>query len=473
MVYNPYIHGPQPQGIFQPLGNQPLGGQPQRYGSTGFQVANASTLGQGVTRGAAKPVPLVNPATVVPGQTAPGYPPAINQNLPPQVVDQPSAAVSASAAKLGSLSGIAGKQSQIAALQAMLTPKVAKDDPNANLWNRRQDPRRAQMMGLVDAGLGMMQAKPGETFMSAAGRSLREGFKTSEAVRAQRIGEKTKAEELGLKRMAALTAMTKALDTNTNDMKEWDKLFPGWRVPNSAAQRAVLKYSAGKGATNVNMKIDTKDKTLTAKRHADAVTELTTMPNASVMQDTDTMLGLLEGGMNAGYGQERIMNVKRAMAGFGLLSSEEVKKMSEQQIFNKIAKTRVLDLTAKLKGSLSNKELQFITDAANQLEDNPESLKLMLNYTRIGFKRKAALANAVIGFDLEGDKQPSAREILKFSRKWAKENQKGTIKDDMIAEMEALHSQMRTDPNGFNDLLKSRYGTLGEQIWIKHFEKKR
>jgi len=459
MAYNPYIHGTQrPMTVGGPAlqafgtDNQPpdprraLGGQP--LGSTGYQVASATqgALRPGTTAGAVAPaqVPLINPSTVAPGLS--------------------SAAVTPQAA--GALGALGKQPSSLAALQAMLTPKTPKDDPTASLWNRRQDPRRAQMLGMVDAGLEMMQAKPGESALSAIGKGLRTGFKTSEAVRAQRIGEKTKAEELVLKRIAALAAMTKAMDTSTDDIKEWNKLFPNWQ--NDPKQKAaLLKYQTSRGATNIDLKVNTKDKQGSVKRYTDEVNRLTTIPSSDTLTDTTMMLDLLEGGMRAGPREERLLGLRTGLSALGLLSEEETANLSEQEIFSKISKRRVLDLTAKLKGALSDKELSFITEAANKLGDQPDALKLMLHYTRIGLQRQSKRRDAIFNWELSDQQKkiPSNRDVLRFARKWEKENTAGSLKDELLAEMKVLQRQI-PDPTQFSDALRKRYGALGEEIWF-------
>ena len=95
----------------------------------------------------------------------------------------------------------------------------------------------------------------------------------------------------------------------------------------------------------------------------------------------------------AGLGAEAILNLKSLVGGivnaFGVDPEKlgiDLDKINDQQVFSSIINKLVLDQTSKLKGALSNKELDFSGKATAQLGTTAEANKVIL-----AFQKQAAL----------------------------------------------------------------------------------
>ena len=95
----------------------------------------------------------------------------------------------------------------------------------------------------------------------------------------------------------------------------------------------------------------------------------------------------------AGLGAEAILNLKSLVGGivnaFGVDPEKlgiDLDKINDQQVFRSIINKLVLDQTSKLKGALSNKELDFSGKATAQLGTTAEANKVIL-----AFQKQAAL----------------------------------------------------------------------------------
>ena len=112
------------------------------------------------------------------------------------------------------------------------------------------------------------------------------------------------------------------------------------------------------------------------------------------IQNIDTALRLLEENPNiSGLGEEGILRLKETVGGlvrlFGVDPEKagiNLKDIGKQQVFESIVNKLVLDQTSKLKGALSNKELDFSGKATAQLGTSVEANKVIL-----AFQKRAAV----------------------------------------------------------------------------------
>ena len=112
------------------------------------------------------------------------------------------------------------------------------------------------------------------------------------------------------------------------------------------------------------------------------------------IQNIDTALRLLEENPDiSGLGEEGILRLKETVGGlvrlFGVDPEKagiNLEKIGKQQVFESIVNKLVLDQTSKLKGALSNKELDFSGRATAQLGTSVEANKVIL-----AFQKRAAI----------------------------------------------------------------------------------
>jgi uncharacterized short protein YbdD (DUF466 family) len=115
---------------------------------------------------------------------------------------------------------------------------------------------------------------------------------------------------------------------------------------------------------------------------------------SETITNIDQALSILEQNPNvSGLGAEAILDLKSAVGGivnaFGVDPKAlgiDIDKITNQQVFRSIINKLVLDQTSKLKGALSNKELDFSGKATAQLGTTAEANKVIL-----AFQKQAAL----------------------------------------------------------------------------------
>jgi hypothetical protein len=112
----------------------------------------------------------------------------------------------------------------------------------------------------------------------------------------------------------------------------------------------------------------------------------------------------------SGLGAEAILNLKSAIGGiinaFGVDPQKlgiDIDKINDQQVFRSIINKLVLDQTSKLKGALSNKELDFSGKATAQLGTTAEANKVILAFQKQAALKVQIMSNEASDYFSEND----------------------------------------------------------------------
>jgi len=134
----------------------------------------------------------------------------------------------------------------------------------------------------------------------------------------------------------------------------------------------------------------------------------------------DTMSGLLDSGMSTGGLQELTINARNVAAGLGLLSPDASKNLSQQQLFQSIAKK--LTLQAKPPGlqRLTNFDLQILEKTIPQISDTELGNRLMIEMLRRAAQRRVDLFHQME--DYASTHNNTLSGWAAYRDKWLKEN---------------------------------------------------
>lgn len=171
-------------------------------------------------------------------------------------------------------------------------------------------------------------------------------------------------------------------------------------TPGTDEFNKYIRDVTGKSGTNINVSTGvpfTKEQEKFGELRAKNVSENIIAPASKAdetIQNIDTALKLLEQNPNiSGLGEEGILRLKETVGGlvrlFGVDPEKagiDLDKIGQQQVFESIVNKLVLDQTSKLKGALSNKELDFSGRATAQLGTSVEANKVIL-----AFQKQAAI----------------------------------------------------------------------------------
>ena len=170
--------------------------------------------------------------------------------------------------------------------------------------------------------------------------------------------------------------------------------------PGSTEYNDYIIKVTGKSGTNINVstgKPFTKEQEKFGELRAKNVAENIIAPASKAdetIQNINTALRLLDQNPDiSGLGEEGILRLKETVGGlvrlFGIDPEKagiDLDKIGQQQVFESIVNKLVLDQTSKLKGALSNKELDFSGRATAQLGTSVEANKVIL-----AFQKQAAI----------------------------------------------------------------------------------
>ena len=182
------------------------------------------------------------------------------------------------------------------------------------------------------------------------------------------------------------------------------------------------------------------------------------------IQNIDTALRLLEENPNiSGLGEEGILRLKETVGGlvrlFGVDPEKagiNLEKIGKQQVFESIVNKLVLDQTSKLKGALSNKELDFSGRATAQLGTSVEANKVIL-----AFQKRAAI---------------KARNVSDKAQEYFAVNStfgKGKIDGKTYSSVDAYLREYKNDNEVFGPDLIQSFQTNGEIKVYRDFRGKR
>jgi len=182
------------------------------------------------------------------------------------------------------------------------------------------------------------------------------------------------------------------------------------------------------------------------------------------IQNIDTALRLLEENPDiSGLGEEGILRLKETVGGlvrlFGVDPEKagiNLEKIGKQQVFESIVNKLVLDQTSKLKGALSNKELDFSGRATAQLGTSVEANKVIL-----AFQKRAAIKARNVS-----DK---AQEYFAVNGTFGK----GEIDGKTYSSVDAYLREYKNDNEVFGPDLIQSFQTNGEIKVYRDFRGKR
>jgi len=269
----------------------------------------------------------------------------------------------------------------------------------------REDERTKEIMGMIPANASpemraFAQTNP-ELFMSAFGQSM---FKPKTEVFTQNLPGGTvygqqSTDAFGNVSMSP-TGFSKATIAKTTAAENNAKALgyePGTPEYINYIREATLKKP---DTTTIDVSTGRKftpEQTEFGKLRAKSINENIIAPAQKAdetIQNIDTALRLLEENKDiSGLGEEGILRLKETVGGlvrlFGVDPEKagiNLEKIGKQQVFESIVNKLVLDQTSKLKGSLSNKELDFSGRATAQLGTSVEANKVIL-----AFQKRAAI----------------------------------------------------------------------------------
>jgi hypothetical protein len=173
------------------------------------------------------------------------------------------------------------------------------------------------------------------------------------------------------------------------------------------------------GATNVSVDTRSGERTQNALvdvamgdygrivERADAALDM--LPQLSMMEQLNDQF-------RGGRAATLSLPLREFVEGLGVPVSQN---LSAEQVFRAISNNLTLNQTAKLKGAISNKELDFLSQTVPQLHQTQEGRALLINYMRRMAEREIEMVNLAQGYFAEN---PDARGWLEYKYKWAREN---------------------------------------------------
>ena len=269
----------------------------------------------------------------------------------------------------------------------------------------REDERTKEIMGMIPANASpemraFAQTNP-ELFMSAFGQSM---FKPKTEVFTQNLPGGTvygqqSTDAFGNVSMSP-TGFSKSLVAKTTAAENNAKALgytPGTPEYINYIREATLKKPDTTAINVQTGKEFSPEQKKFGELRATSINENIIAPAQKAdetIQNIDTALRLLEENPNiSGLGEEGILRLKETVGGlvrlFGVDPEKagiNLKDIGKQQVFESIVNKLVLDQTSKLKGALSNKELDFSGKATAQLGTSVEANKVIL-----AFQKRAAV----------------------------------------------------------------------------------
>ena len=335
----------------------------------------------------------------------------------------------------------------------------------------REDERTKQIMGMIpqdaDPALRTFAMANPDAFANAFGQSLLRPTTSSEVV------------DLGGNLRGVQTTQTGPFGQESTSISNLTQIKPTTLttaqrnasalglLPGTVEYNKYIRDVTGKSGTNINVSTGvpfTKEQEEVGKKRAARV-EKNIFEPATNSQDTITninqALALLEANPDvAGLGQESLLSLKESLGGlvsaFGVDPKKvgiDLEKVGDQQIFRSIINKLVLDQTSKLKGALSNKELDFSGKATAQLGSTVEANKVIL-----AFQKQAALKSQIV-----------ANEASKYFAENSTYG-KGKMGSKTFASVDDYLNAFKKNNEVFGPALIREFNTLAE---IKAYEKLR
>ena len=228
-------------------------------------------------------------------------------------------------------------------------------------------------------------------------------------------------------------------------------------VPGTDDYNKYIRQATGKSGTNINLTTGpklTKEQEEEGKSRVERVKKKYFTPSENsqnTISNINQALSILEANPDvAGLGQEGILALKERVGGlvtaFGVDPKKvgiNLEKLSDQQIFRSIINKLVLDQTSKLKGALSNKELDFSGKATAQIGSTAEANKVIL-----AFQKQAAIKSQLVAEQVDryffdnktygGDKIDGKKyfSVDGYIKDYVKDNE--VFGSDMIQELNTL-----------------------------------
>lgn len=230
-------------------------------------------------------------------------------------------------------------------------------------------------------------------------------------------------------------------------------------VPGTDNYNKYIRQATGKSGTNINVntgKAFTKEQEKFGELRAKNVSENIIAPATKAdetIQNIDTALRLLEQNPDiTGLGEEGIVRLKETVGGLVRLFGVDPKKagidldkIGQQQVFESIVNKLVLDQTSKLKGALSNKELDFSGRATAQLGTSVEANKVIL-----ALQKQAAIKAINLS--------EKAQEYFDANNTFGK----GKIGEKTYSSVDAFLREYKNNNEIFGPDLIQSFQTLGE-----------
>lgn len=176
-------------------------------------------------------------------------------------------------------------------------------------------------------------------------------------------------------------------------------------VPGTDDYNKYIRQSTGKSGTNINVntgKPFTKEQEEAGKKRVARIEKLYFTPaenSQETISNINQALALLEANPDVSQlGGDTLLNLKENLGGLANIFGVDPKKigidtakLNDQQVFRSIINKLVLDQTRKLKGALSNKELDFSGKATAQIGTTASANKVIL-----AFQKQAAIKSKLV-----------------------------------------------------------------------------
>ena len=268
----------------------------------------------------------------------------------------------------------------------------------------REDERTQQIMGMIpenaDPRLKAFAAANPDAFANAFGQSFLRPTTSSEVVNLGGNLRGLKTTQTGPfgKESTSISNLTQIKPQSMTSAMQ-NAIALGYKPGSTEYNDYIIKVT-GKSGTNINVstgKPFTKEQEKFGELRAKNVAENIIAPASKAdetIQNINTALRLLDQNPDiSGLGEEGILRLKETVGGlvrlFGIDPEKagiDLDKIGQQQVFESIVNKLVLDQTSKLKGALSNKELDFSGRATAQLGTSVEANKVIL-----AFQKQAAI----------------------------------------------------------------------------------
>ena len=278
----------------------------------------------------------------------------------------------------------------------------------------REDERTQQIMGMLPANAtpqmrAFAQTNP-EGFMNAFNQSLLTPTTSSEVV------------DLGGNLRGIQTTQTGPFNRTSTAISNLTQIKPTslttaqrnasalGLVPGTDDYNKYIRDVTGKSGTDIKINTGpklTKEQEEAGKTRVSRVNKKYFTPSENAQETISNInqaLSILESNPDvAGLGQEGLLALKETVGGlvsaFGVDPKKvgiNLEKLSDQQIFRSVINKLVLDQTRKLKGALSNKELDFSGKATAQIGSTAEANKVIL-----AFQKQAAIKSQLVASQVD------------------------------------------------------------------------